>query len=248
MAVIFRLFQDVANFIYPPCCVSCRSATDDSAFCCECGEELSALAAAPSCERCAAPVPEGSACPRCAGAGIRPFGRIVAMGAFRDPLRQTIHGMKYHYRWPVAEILADQMLVQDRVRKLLDKTDVLVPIPLHWSRQILRGYNQADCLARRLARHRDSLRVVYPIVRLKNTASQTMVRSVADRDANLRHAFGLVDPKSVAGKRVTLVDDVITTASTLKAAARAMDEAGPATMSALVLAVADPRRRDFQVI
>jgi predicted amidophosphoribosyltransferase len=75
-----------------------------------------------------------------------------------------------------------------------------------------------------------------------------MVRSVADRDANLRHAFGMVDRKSVAGKRVTLVDDVITTASTLKAAARAMDEAGPAAMSALVLAVADPRRRDFQVV
>ena len=75
-----------------------------------------------------------------------------------------------------------------------------------------------------------------------------MVRSVADRDANLRHAFGLVDSKSIAGKRVTLVDDVITTASTLKAAARTMEEAGPAAISALVLAVADPRRRDFQVV
>ncbi len=159
--------------------------------------------------------------------------------------------MKYHYRWPVAEILADQMLNQARVRQLLDETDVLVPVPLHWSRQIWRGYNQADCLARRLAKysagHRRSLRVVYPIVRLKNTASQTMVRSIADRDANLRHTFGMVDAKCIRGKRVTLVDDVVTTASTLKAAARAMEEAGAAAMNGVVLAIADPRRRDFEV-
>jgi predicted amidophosphoribosyltransferase len=90
--------------------------------------------------------------------------------------------------------------------------------------------------------------VVYPIVRLKNTASQTMVRSIADRDANLRHAFGMVDAKCIRGKRVTLVDDVVTTASTLKAAARAMEEAGAVAMNGVVLAIADPRRRDFQVV
>jgi ComF family protein len=171
---------------------------------------------------------------------------VVALGAYRDPLRKIILGMKYHYRWPVAEILADEMLGMERVRALLDETDVLVPVPLHWSRQIWRGYNQADCLARRLARRHGNLRVGYPIVRLKNTASQTMVRSIADRDANLRHAFGLVDGKTVRGKRVTLVDDVVTTAATLRAAARAMDEAGLAAINGLVLAVADPRRRDFE--
>jgi ComF family protein len=170
------------------------------------------------------------------------------MGPFRDPLRKIIHGMKYHYRWPVAEILADQMLAQERIRRLLDETDVLVPIPLHWSRQIWRGYNQADCLARRLARYRGSLRVVYPIVRLKNTATQTRVHSLADRAANLRHAFGLIDSKSIRRKRITLVDDVITTASTLKEAARAMAQAAPATINGLALAIADPRRRDFQVV
>jgi ComF family protein len=246
---MFRsLVQDVANFVYPPCCVSCRVGAGDAAFCSTCEGELAALATASACDRCAAPIPDGSACPQCGGAGIHPFGKIVALGAYRDPLRKTIHGMKYHRRWPVAEILADQMLAQERVRQLLDETDVLVPVPLHWSRQILRGYNQADCLARRLAQYRLSLRVAYPIVRLKNTASQTVVRSIADRDANLRFAFGLVDAKAVRGKRVTLVDDVITTAATLKAAARAMEEADLAAINGVVLAVADPKRRDFQVV
>jgi ComF family protein len=156
--------------------------------------------------------------------------------------------MKFRNRWPVAEILADRMLGLARVRALLDETDVLVPIPLHWSRQILRGYNQADCLARGLAMYRPSLRVCYPMVRLKNTESQTVVRSIADRDANLRFAFGLIDRKCVGGRRVTLVDDVITTAATLKAAARAMDEAGLVEVNGIVIGVADPQRRDFQVV
>ncbi len=156
--------------------------------------------------------------------------------------------MKYHYRWPVAEILADQMLRQERIRQLLDETDVLAPIPLHWSRQVWRGYNQADGLARRLARHHPHLRVAYPIVRLKNTAAQTTVRSIADRADNLRFAFGLVNPRTIAGKRIALVDDVSTTAATLKAAARAAAAASPATINALVVAVADPRRSDFQAV
>jgi ComF family protein len=179
---------------------------------------------------------------------VHPFGKIVAFAPFREPLRSIIHSMKYRYRWPVAEILADQMLAHERIRRLLDETDVLVPIPLHWSRQIGRGFNQADALARRLARRHPHLRVAHPIARLKNTAAQTTVRSIADRADNLRFAFGLLNPRSIRDKRVALVDDVTTTASTLKAAAGALKSASPAAISALVIAVADPRRQDFQTV
>jgi len=159
-----------------------------------------------------------------------------------------VHDVKFHHRWPLAETLANRMLAQERIRELLDETEVLIPVPLHWSRQISRGYNQADSLARGLARHRRELLVAHPIIRLKNTSAQTTVRSVADRADNLRFAFGLVDPAPIRGKRIALVDDVMTTGATLKAAARALEDASPASINAIVLAVADPRRRDFQAV
>jgi ComF family protein len=248
--VLTQLARDISNFIYPPHCAACREVISESGarFCPHCAETMDSLASTPSCPHCAAPIPEGSACPFCGGSGIAPFDAIAALGPFREPLRDMVHQMKYRHRWPVAEILADCLCDQPRIRKILDQTDVLVPVPLHWSRQIQRGYNQADSLARRMARRSRGITVEYPIVRLKNTPAQTAVHAAADRAANLRFAFGLVDGRKISGKCVTLVDDVITTGSTLKAAARAIKEASPASICAITVAAADPRRQDFQKV
>jgi ComF family protein len=247
--VLSALARDLTSFIYPPSCASCRGTVDrDALFCPTCDESLTALASHPACPHCASPIPEGSACPFCTGDGIYPLESIVALGSFREPLRNIVHEMKYHHRWPLAETLADRMLKEPRIRQLLDEVDVLVPIPLHWTRQIVRGYNQADALACRLARHRRDLKVARPLVRLKNTTPQTTVRSLADRAENLRHAFGLVNPKAITNKRIALIDDVKTTGSTLKAAARALQSADPVNIHAIVLAAADPQRRDFQAV
>ena len=247
--MLATLAKDLTNFIYPPVCPSCRSSVEqNTVFCPTCTESLSTLASHPACPRCASPIPDGSACPFCNGDGIYPLESITALGSFRDPLRKIIHEMKYHHRWPLAETLAGRMLAEERIRNLLNEIDVLIPIPLHWTRQILRGFNQADTLARRLSHHRPGLKISRALVRLKNTTPQTTVHSIADRAENLRHAFGLVNPGSIADKRIALVDDVKTTGSTLKAAARALQDAEPACVHAIVLAAADPRRRDFQIV
>ncbi|MGB7160442.1 MAG: ComF family protein, partial [Tepidisphaeraceae bacterium] len=239
----------VMDFCYPGACAICQAHAPGSAALCEtCGNELRLLERAPACDRCAMPLPQHEApCPHCNGKGLRPFERILRLGVFADPLKHLVHQSKYHHRWPLGEFLADRLLEQERVKGLLMETDGLVAVPLHPVRHIHRGYNQAEVIARRLSKI-CRLDLVRPAVRLRNTQTQTHVRSHAKREENLRDAFGLIDAKNVRGRHVVVIDDVMTTGATLKSFARCLKEAEPASLSALVVAIADPRERGFEVV
>lgn len=218
-------------------------------LCADCQTKLSSLETEPSCPRCAAPTGPGGACPHCAGKGVRPFDQIICLGRFDDPLRGLIHDMKYHQRWPLAELLADRLFDQPAVRRLLEQTKqrdgALIAVPLHPWRRFWRGYNQAQLLANRLSGH-GAVSAVHPLVRCRWTPTQTFLHSRARRTANLRDAFALIHPQQVHQRHLVLVDDVMTSGATLRAAARTLLPARPASISAIVLAVADPRHRNFQ--
>lgn len=245
-----RRFAGAAvDFCYPAQCACCDTGSDaGSLLCVPCLEKLRRLESAPCCEACALPVAyERAPCSWCSGVGLAPLGRVVRLAVFDDPLRLMIHRMKYRAGWPLAEQLADRLWEQPRVRGLLSEAEVLAPVPLHRWRHISRGYNQAAVIASRLAR-RSGLRMIEPLVRLKHTETQTHLHSRARREENLRDAFALLRPKLVTGKRVAIIDDVMTTAATLRAVARALRPAKPESVSAIVLAVADPRGKGFEAI
>jgi ComF family protein len=151
-----------------------------------------------------------------------------------------IHHLKYHRRWGIGEELAMRLLEREAVKALLQETQVLVPVPLHWRRQLTRGYNQAEVIARRLGTA-CKIPIARPVRRVRNTETQTHMHSLARRTENLREAFALVDGRAVAGKHVAIVDDVWTTGATLQAMARVLKKAKPASLSAVVVATANPR-------
>lgn len=243
------LFSQLMDFCYPGVCASCGAAADGAgALCAGCDAELHKLETAPACRSCGKPIAEsGGPCGWCLGDGVAHFEWVVRLGTFTDPLKHLVHQVKYHNRWPLAEVLADRLLEQERVKALIDETDVIVPVPLHRLRQISRGYNQAEVIARRIAA-RCGKRCVRPVIRLRNTQSQTDMTSAAQREENMREAFALLDPRIVAGKNVVVVDDVMTTGATLRGVAQALRPARPASLGALVIAVADPKGRDFKAI
>jgi ComF family protein len=239
----------VMDFCYPRVCAACDALDSTPSPLCEaCFSELEKLATAPACSNCAMPVAmTDSVCPYCQGEGNKPFERIARLGAFRDPLRQMIREMKYQGKWTYAEFLADRLCEQETVKRVTSEADVIVPVPLHPLRHMSRGYNQAEVIARRIGKN-FRVKVASPIIRLKNTETQTHLHSRERRFANLRDAFALTQPRKIRDKHVVIVDDVMTSGATLKAVARTISEAEPATICAVVLAIADARRQDFTAI
>lgn len=243
--------KQVLDFCYPTVCAACGAIEPESLtpnLCAACDDALLKLANAAACLKCAKPLAYDNApCPYCEGRGFRPIDRIVALGVFDDPLKDLIHHAKYHRAWQLAEAMADRVLATERAKMVLAETEVLVPVPLHVWRHIGRGYNQAEVIANLLSRRR-KLAVKKPAVRMRPTVTQTHLHSRAKRMANLRGAFALIDPKTITGKRVTIVDDVTTTGATLRSFARTLMDAAPASIDAIVLAIADPRGRGFEKI
>jgi ComF family protein len=243
-----QLIRDLLDFCYPHRCARCEAMTNGPFLCVTCDGELHDLERRPACDRCAMPLGgAGGACPYCEGEGVRPFDRIVALGVYRDPLRHILYNVKYHGRWPLAEQLADRLHQHESAIGLLQDVDCLVPVPLHRGRQISRGFNQSDVVARRLGK-KAGKRVEHPAVRLKKTDPQIHLHSKAKREENLKDAFGLLDDRSIRNRHVLIVDDIMTTGATLQSFARTLRHAEPASLSVLVLAVADPLGQDFQVI
>jgi ComF family protein len=152
--------------------------------------------------------------------------RALAVGEYDGALRAIIHVLKYEGRRSVAAPMA--ALMQRRGSAVLDGADAVVPVPLHWSRRRIRGFNQAADLARHLGPPS-----VPAIRRVRATPTQTDLPA-SRRHQNVRGAFSVTRAgRRLAGATVVLVDDVSTTGATLEACARALKEAGVREVRAL---------------
>jgi ComF family protein len=186
-------------------------------------------------------------CPYCEGKGLRPFDRIARLGIYTSPLQDLVLRVKYSMDWPLAEKLAARLWQQDPVQAILKNADAIVPVPLHWRRHAMRGFNQAEVVARYLGR-KSGKPVKLAIARLRDTPTQTAMHKRAARLENLKNAFGGVDPGAIRGKQIVLIDDVMTTGATLQTMAREVNRHKPAGISVIVSAIADPKGRAFELI
>ena len=177
---------------------------------------------------------------RCAlcRSGLRGFDAAYCFGAYEGVLRELIHLYKYARIRTLARPLGD-LLAAALPRD--EEWNVLVPVPLHWRRQWKRGFNQSELLARAIAR-RTALPVVNALRRAHATLTQAGLSNTSRR-RNVAAAFRCKRPGAVAGKRVLLIDDVMTTGSTAAACALVLKRAG-ANKVALLTAARVDRRMD----
>jgi ComF family protein len=175
-----------------------------------------------------------SGCNRCRSASFQ-TDHLRAYAFYGGPLREAIAALKYKdlraLATPLGQLMADGWTALSNQQAGFD---VVVPMPLHRSRQRERGYNQASLLARELGTHLGWPVVEDALVRIRATVPQVGLDAEARR-ANVRGAFQCTNT-DLAGRCVLLVDDVCTTGATLEAASFALREGGASSIVAYTLA------------
>ena len=212
----------------PQACALCAAPSGSALVCSACDAALPRLG--PACPCCALPSPPGvleaTPCGQCL-ARPPPWTRASAAFAYAYPLDRLVVALKYRGMVAYADFLADAVSARVDVQP-----DVLVPVPLARSRQRQRGFNQAGEIARRVART-CGIPLCHGLDRVLEAPAQA-ASDRRERMRNMRHAF--VGRPALAGRRIAIVDDVLTTGATLAAASRAARRAGADVVAAFVVA------------
>ena len=217
------------NLLFPPRCVHCGA--DGNLFCQTCVADSIRLMPSEMCRRCALPSAQNT-CEACF-LEQPALNRAIAAYAFDPAIRDAVTSFKYNDIRALAPRLA-RLLVEALPESVRNTIDVLVPVPMSRSRLRHRGYNQSELLAMRVSQIADVPLETHTLTRLRDSGSQAGAQSLSERTENMIDAFEVSG--EVAGWRVLLIDDVMTTGSTLNACAKALKEAGADWVGALVLA------------
>ena len=244
--VAHALGHAALDLLLPPVCVTCDAAVDrQGQLCADCFRAI-AFVTAPICGRCGVPFHNAASagalglCPACE-ARPPPYGRARAALRYDPQAQRLVLPLKHADRVELARVLASMM--HRAGTALLREADVLVPVPLHRARLRQRRYNQAVLLAAHLARLSGVRAVRDALVRRRHTPSLGR-RPAAERAALLVDAFELRPGREMAvqGRRVVLIDDVMTSGATVGACTLALQDAGAKYVDVLVAArVPDPR-------
>jgi len=236
-----RLVLDIA---LPTLCVSCREPVAGEGVCAGCWAKLSFIAP-PYCPRLGIPFvydPGPELLSMEAIANPPAYGRARAAVRYDDVARTLVHALKYQDRTDLAPTMGRWMARAGK--ELLGDADVLVPVPLHWQRGWSRRYNQSAALAKVISRHSGVAMASAALRRVRATEQQIGL-SRAQRASNVQGAFKIADERKadIQGRRVILIDDVLTSGATVTACARALLRAKAAQVDVLVFArVVDSHR------
>lgn len=229
--LVCDIISGVLDLVYPPYCLVCGQAGEDY-LCPECIEKIDIIEQ-PFCRKCGIPC-ESYHCTTCRERNFE-FKCSCSAGTFDSVLRKAIHLLKYDFRQPIADPLANLMVRCFPNTHLSGCVDVAVPVPIHRSRMLERGFNQAEELARGFCK-KVSLPLETRSLRKHRETRHQVDLPHAERAVNVQGAFAVANPGPIAGKRVLLIDDVFTTGSTLSESAKTLKSAGAAEVYAYTLA------------
>ncbi len=231
-----RLGGALLDLLLPPRCLRCNEGvSEQGTLCAQCWNKIGFIGAA-CCDCCGLPfdldLGPGTLCALCAR-DQPPFSRARSALRYDEESRALVLAFKHGDRLQLAPALGQFM--RRAGTGLLAETDVIIPVPLHWTRLFTRRYNQAAVLAHAVGRLSQIKVGADWLLRRRATPSQGR-QSRAERKRNVAGAFAMKPGRGVAGLRVLLVDDVLTTGATAAECARELLKAGAARVDVLTLA------------
>ncbi|MGQ9707413.1 MAG: ComF family protein [bacterium] len=228
-------FGSLADFIFPPICYGCDEEVDNGLVCESC-RRLLFTSELDVCVRCGRPcLPDAGVCGRCKFPLA--VSRVRAVGVYQPPFQGLIQALKYSEKTALVPVLGAALallLLQDTELK---RADFVCPVPLHPARLRERGYNQALLLAKEVSVI-TGIELIEPLIRKKNTQSQTELKDESARLKNVQGAFGIKPGVGFNGERLIVIDDVMTTGATISQAATELRKAGAGDVMGLVMAAA----------
>jgi ComF family protein len=229
-----RMALDIA---LPTLCVACREPVNGEGVCANCWAKLSFIAP-PLCPRLGIPFvydPGPGLLSMEAISDPPAYGRARAAVRYDDVARTLVHALKYQDRTDLAPAMGRWMARAGR--ELIEQSDALIPVPLHWRRGWSRRFNQSGALARVIERQ-TGVKLLSEVLRRVRPTLQQIGLSRPQRASNVQGAFKVAAERQseIQGRRVVLIDDVLTSGATVDACARALLRAKAASVDVLVFA------------
>jgi ComF family protein len=242
------LMRRVVDWLLPPLCLACqRTLAMPDQLCSDCWRSTQFITQ-PLCDRLGIPLPYDSGGIQVSAEAIAnppDFDRARAATHFHGPARVLVHRLKYQDQLAPRRLLARWTAVAGR--DVLETADVLVPVPLSRQRLLTRRFNQAALLANEIERLTGVRHASLALARRKDTPQQVGL-TAAQRALNVRGAFRVPSnhKADIAGQRVVLIDDVVTTGATVNACARALKRSGAVSVDVLAVAMTTERSRTLE--
>jgi ComF family protein len=243
-----QVAQRGGNLIYPPQCAYCGEGLDEASrekgLCEDCRKRLVPPLWTP-CPRCGGttdqPMPSPEGCISCLNTPFA-FDGVVALGNYHSSLNTIIFQMKMPVHASLAQAVG-KLLAAERLEELQKlQIDAVVPIPMHWRNRFWRGVNSPELLAHSLSEMLEIPLQRHSLVRWKRTRTQSEL-TPKERFSNVRGAFRVRFAQKIRGRRILLVDDVLTTGATCSEAAKMLKHAGAAAVAVAVVARAQGENR-----
>jgi ComF family protein len=238
----WELKDDILDFVYPQSCPICQKplAREEKETCRDCWESLVRLPA-PFCPYCKRFFEDSIAirnhpCPYLSKPEERKIIAVRSLGSFDDYYQRLIHRFKYDKKIPLGKHLAQSLgEVMAKENEFRD-CDLVIPVPLHPVRHRERGFNQSEILTEGISKITGIPMGKNILRRRKNTKDQTYLNA-QQRAENVKDAFTINRLEKIDGRRVILVDDVITTGATLNECADVLLQTGAKEVLATTIAV-----------